>query len=84
MKALVTLILVLTFGASALAQKSESHDKVHTIEMGIVLDSGTNSLDHKKEIKTGEETSIARLYKFKNARVKKALAFTTSAKAKMA
>lgn len=84
MKALITLILILTFGASALAQKTESHDKVRTIEMGIVLDSGINSLDLKKEIKTGKETSIARLYKFKNARVTKALAFSTSKKAKMA
>ena len=45
--------------------------------MGIVLDSGINTINDTKEVKIDTEKSVARLYKFKNSRVKKALAFTT-------
>ena len=84
MKAVLTLIFLVTFGASALAN-TNTDAKVDTIKMGIVLDTGINSTYNTKEIKTGTETSVARLYKFKNARVKKALSFTTkNDKAKMA
>jgi len=78
MKAILTLVFVLSFGAVALAQNTETNDTVEPIEMGIVLDSGINLTDNLREVKvTSPEKSVARLYKFKNSRIKKALAFTT-------
>ncbi|NHF57803.1 hypothetical protein FK220_000520 [Flavobacteriaceae bacterium TP-CH-4] len=84
MKPILTLILVLTFGATALAN-TQSHDKVDVIEMGLVLDTGAYRLNTATETKTGTETSVARLYRRENTRVLKALSFTTKRnKAKMA
>ncbi|MFK5972778.1 MAG: hypothetical protein QM485_05810 [Flavobacteriaceae bacterium] len=77
MKAILTLTFVFSFGAMALAQNIESHDKVQRIEMGVVLDSGTIGTATDEEVETVKEKSIARLCKFKNSRIKKALAFTT-------
>jgi len=43
------------------------------------------AIETKNEVKTETTTEVARLYKFKNSRVKKALSFTTKRnKAKMA
>lgn len=85
MKAILTLTFVFIFGAMALAQNIESHDKVQPIEMGAILGSGTISTSTYKEVETVKEKSVARLYRFKNSRIKKALAFTTKKnKAKLA
>lgn len=85
MKALFTLIVIFTVGASAMAQNPTSHGKVHTVKMGIVLDLGTDRANDKKEISTQPENGLVRLYRSKNARVKKALSFSTKeTKAKMA
>ncbi|MBT8300763.1 MAG: hypothetical protein KJO63_05490 [Maribacter sp.] len=64
MKTILTLIFVLTIGAAAQAQDAKVDVKVETIEMSIVTT-------------TNNENTVARLYKFKNSRVKKALSFTT-------
>ncbi|MBT8298055.1 MAG: hypothetical protein KJO52_06945 [Maribacter sp.] len=64
MKTILTLIFVLTIGAAAQAQDAKVDVKVETIEMSIVTT-------------TTNENTVARLYKFKNSRVKKALSFTT-------
>ena len=77
MKAILTIIFVLFFGLTAFAQNTYTNDTVEPIKMGIVLDSGVITTDHTEEIKIATEKSITRLYKFKNSRVKKALAFTT-------
>ena len=77
MKSILTLIFVLFFGLTAFAQNTNTNDTVEPIEMGVVLDSGINTINDTKEIKIDTEKSVARLYKFKNSRVKKALAFTT-------
>lgn len=77
MKAILTLILVLFFGAIALAQNTTTDGKVATVEMGIVLDAGTVATFTFNEVEEANETTIARVYKFKNSRIKKALAFTT-------
>ncbi|NND80419.1 MAG: hypothetical protein HKN53_11010 [Maribacter sp.] len=72
MKTILTLLFVLTIGAAAQAQDAKVDVKVETIEMSIV-----NT--------TTNENTVARLYKFKNSRVKKALSFTTKRnKAKLA
>jgi len=77
MKAILTLLFVLFFGLTAFAQNTSTNDTVEPIKMGIVLDSGIITTNDTKEVKKNTEESIARLYKFKNSRVKKALAFTT-------
>ncbi len=85
MKAIITLILVLIFGAVALAQNTPADVKVEVLQMGIVLDSSTDVVIAYNKITPTKENAVARLYKFKNARVKKALAFTTKRnKAKLA
>ncbi len=76
MKAISTLCFVLTFGAMALAN-TETDVKINSIEMGVVLGSGTDGLNGASQTAVGTENDLARLYKFQNARVKKALAFDT-------
>tara|TARA_R110002051_G_scaffold105833_4_gene178924 strand:+ start:22404 stop:22622 length:219 start_codon:yes stop_codon:yes gene_type:complete len=68
---LITIFFILT-GISAQAQDSKKETKVVTTKLTIVTFSNYNS-------------STARLYKFKNSRIKKELDFTTKAnKAKLA
>ena len=82
MKAIVTIIFIIFFGITAQAQNNTKEVKVATIEMSIVT---TTTTETKNEVKTDTTTEVARLYKFKNSRVKKALSFTTKRnKAKMA
>ncbi|WP_282053589.1 hypothetical protein [Maribacter luteus] len=72
MKTILTLLFVLTIGITAQAQDVKADVKVETVEKTIMT-SASN------------ENTVARLYKFKNSRVKKALSFTTKRnKAKMA
>ncbi|MBD0851576.1 hypothetical protein [Maribacter arenosus] len=72
MKTIFTLLFVLTIGVTAQAQDTKSDIKVETVEMTIVAS-------------TANENSVARLYKFKNSKIKKALSFTTKRnKAKLA
>lgn len=61
----------------ALAQNTQNYDTVEPLKMGAVLDSGIDTSSNFKEVKTATKKSVARLYKFKNSRIKKALAFTT-------
>lgn len=80
MKAIVTIIFIIFIGITAQAQNNTQEVQVETIEMTIVTATET-----KNEVKTETTTEVARLYKFKNSRVKKALSFTTKRnKAKMA
>ncbi len=72
MKTLITLIFVLFIGVAAQAQDSTSEAKVDTVTMSIVTS-------------TTNENTVARVYKSKNSRVKKALSFKTKRnKAKLA
>jgi hypothetical protein len=94
MKAVLTFLFILVLGASALANTSTtinnlnpkiaSYEQVTTLKMDILLDSGIVVATDVNEIKNANEKSIARLYKYKNSRIKKALTFTTKRnKAKM-
>ena len=79
MKTIATLIFVLFIGVAAQAQTATEEVKVETIEMTIV----TSTTSEEVTLETA--TEVARLYKYKNSRVKKALSFTTKRnKAKMA
>ena len=72
MKTLITLIFILFIGVAAQAQDTASEVKVKTVEMSVVTS-------------TSEENTVARVYKFKNSRIKRALTFKTKRnKAKLA
>ena len=72
MKTLLTLIFILFIGVAAQAQDTASEVKVKTVEMSVVTS-------------TSEENTVARVYKFKNSRIKRALTFKTKRnKAKLA
>ncbi len=82
MKTIATLIFILFIGATAQAQNATELVKVETIEMTIVTNTTSNE---NKEATLENKTEVARLYKYKNSRVKKALSFTTKRnKSKMA
>ena len=70
MKATITLIAIIFFGTFAVAQNTTKEVKVETISASVVL---------IKEVKqtVNEENKVARLYMFKNSRIKKELAFKT-------
>ncbi|MBT8182038.1 MAG: hypothetical protein KJO53_10665 [Eudoraea sp.] len=77
MKAFLTLVLILLFGAAALAQKTTDYGKVETLQMDIVLDSSLSVSHNSGQIEAAKKDAVTRLYKFKNTRVKRALAFST-------
>ncbi|MDO1511442.1 hypothetical protein Q2T41_02025 [Maribacter confluentis] len=78
MKTIVTIIFIIFLSFTAQAQNSTKEVKVATIEMSIVEDiTITETANNKME--------VARLYKYKNSKIKKALNFITKAnKPKMA
>lgn len=70
MKAILTLTAIIFFGTFAVAQSTTKEVKVETITASVVL---------IKEVKqtVNEDNKVARLYMFKNSRIKKELAFKT-------
>ena len=78
MKTLLTLIFVLFIGVAAQANNVGQEVKVETVTMSIVTSTAT-------EVSVKNENKVARLYMFKNSRVKKELSFSTKLnKAKLA
>ncbi|MEQ8217661.1 MAG: hypothetical protein RH981_05470 [Arenibacter sp.] len=78
MKTLLTLIFVLFIGVAAQANTVEQEVKVKTVTMSIVTST-------ENEVSVKNENKLARLYMFKNSRVKKELSFSTKLnKAKLA
>lgn len=77
MKAIFTILIIIFAGVLAMAQTPQTDDKVDTIEMGIVMVAGFNSTEYKKTFTINTETSVARLYRYKNSRVNRELAFFT-------
>lgn len=95
MKPIFTLVFTILFATTAAANtgegefqfnpKIEAYGQVTTLEMGHLLDSGTVIVTDVSEIDNLDEKNMARLYKFKNSRIKKALTFSTKRnKARMA
>ncbi|NDV44429.1 hypothetical protein [Flagellimonas sediminis] len=70
MKTILTIIAVVFFGTVAMANETSKEVKVNTITVGVEL-----NIDLHTPVKKNRE--VARLYKFKNSRVKKELSFTT-------
>jgi len=77
MKAKLTLLVILFAGAFALAQTPQTNDKVDIIEMGIVVVDSLSSTNDTKTSTIITESSVARLYRYKNSRVNRELAFIT-------
>ena len=78
MKTLITLIFVLFIGVAAKANNVGQEVKVETVTMSIVTSTAN-------EVSVKNENKVARLYMFKNSRVKKELSFSTKLnKAKLA
>jgi len=71
MKAIITLVFILMIGATAQAQNATEEIKVVTIEISAI--DATTGMTMEVE----KNTEVARLYKYKNSRIKKALKFTT-------
>jgi hypothetical protein len=70
MKTVLTFIFIIFIGATAMAQDASKEVKVETVTYGV-------ELNIKIEKSTTVENTVARVYKFKNTRVKKALNFKT-------
>ena len=78
MKTIVTIIFIIFLGITAQAQTADTDVKVKTFEMTIVTET-------TYELNLEVKTEVARLYKFKNSKIKKELNFSTKAnKPKMA
>ena len=71
MKTIATLIFLLLIGISTNAQATTKEVKVEAIEMTVAFPTA------KKEVESRDKVEVARLYKFPNSRVKKALSFMT-------
>ncbi|MFD2585754.1 hypothetical protein ACFSQJ_02360 [Croceitalea marina] len=67
MKAVLTLIFIIFLGTAAMAQTPSKETKVETKTATVVLNVKIEK----------SETQVARLYMFKNFRVKKELSFKT-------
>ncbi len=79
MKTIATLIFVLFISVAAQAQNATEEVKVDTVEMT------STTATVKEDVTIETKNEVARLYKFANSRVKKALSFATKKnKAKMA
>ncbi|NKI30855.1 hypothetical protein [Croceivirga thetidis] len=78
MKAILTFVFFFFITAAAMANTPAKQAKVETTTMKVEL----NITIEKSDV---EKSEVARLYMYKNSRVKKALKFATKAnKAKMA
>ncbi|MEP2237205.1 MAG: hypothetical protein ABJI22_02515 [Maribacter sp.] len=78
MKTIIATFFIIFLSFTAQAQNNTADVKVETVEMGIVTETTF-------EVKESTTTEVARLYKFKNSRIKRDLNFLTKAnKPKMA
>ena len=78
MKAILTFVFIIFIGTTAMAQSPKQQVKVETTTMKV-------ELNIKVEKTAVQKSGVARLYMFKNSRVKKALKFQTRKRtAKMA
>jgi len=73
MKAILTLCIVLFLGVLSVQAQTENTTPTNV----TVTTTVTTETVVKKEISVTKENSVARLYRFKNSRVKKALSFRT-------
>jgi hypothetical protein len=77
LKGILTTTLVLFFCIGAIAQKTEKQPKVETVKTALVLVKPTVTIGSDKQQVKDTTPMLARLYRFKNARILKELAFKT-------
>ena len=70
MKTIATIFFIFFIGTALQAQENTKGAKVDTVEMTVVTETTPT-------IKLDETKQVARLYKFKNSRIKKELSFAT-------
>ncbi|MFS4467410.1 hypothetical protein [Maribacter sp. 2210JD10-5] len=70
MKKIATILFIIFIGTAAQAQSVTKEVKVETIEMTIATET-------TPKMEGVQKNEVARLYKFKNTRVKRALFFIT-------
>lgn len=71
MKTILTIIFVFFIGMAARAQNGTFQVKIEAVAMGIV------TVSAEKAVSLKSENTVVRLYRTKNAKVIKALSFTT-------
>ncbi|CAM4169367.1 hypothetical protein [Zobellia nedashkovskayae] len=74
MKSILILLFVLNFGVTA-PPNTIVNVKNHVFEMGSVLAFCSSDVETTEKVEISAKSSLARLYKLKEYRVKKALAF---------
>ncbi|NNJ89889.1 MAG: hypothetical protein HKP53_10830 [Eudoraea sp.] len=77
MKALLILFSVLFLSAGVFAQKQNDHAEIENHQMDSLLDSRSANFVSDWESKKAASQKVTRLYRFKNARIQKELAFKT-------
>lgn len=77
MKALFTFLLILFTGTASIAQNEPHNDKVEAFKNVVVTVDVQNDTNQSKKVTNDTENSIVRLYRYKNSRVKRELAFIT-------
>ena len=77
MKTIFSVLLLLFLNATTIAQHTKSHDKVYTTQMAVVLADSLPVSIHMEKVGFAKENGVARLYRYQNSRVKKALSFKT-------
>ncbi len=77
MKAVLTLGLILLMSTGALAQKEPKHVKAKYSKVDLVLDARPVVVVFDKQIQRTDQTQVARLYRFKHARIRAELSFQT-------
>jgi hypothetical protein len=79
MKTIFTLLFVLFIGVAAQAQNANEQVEKDSVDSSAV----SNTIE--KEVSMNNDNSVARLYMFKNSKIKKELSFATKLnKAKLA
>ncbi|GGW33628.1 hypothetical protein [Arenibacter certesii] len=70
MKAILTLIFILFISISTHAQSEIEEGEINTLLMKV-------EINYNAEVIEDNSNEVVRVYKFKNSRIKKALAFAT-------
>ncbi len=85
MKTILTLIFVLFISVAAQAQDASIETNLPAVAGAATVEMTIVTSTSYEDVVLETATEVARLYKFKNSRIKKALAFSTKkSKAKMA
>ncbi|MFT6370442.1 MAG: hypothetical protein ACJAWH_001525 [Maribacter sp.] len=77
MKAFLTVFFLLFINAAAVAQISKTNDKVSTAQIDVVLVTGLPIFISLEKVGPKIPNKVARLYRYHNSRVIKALSFKT-------